>query len=145
MFFTLWTIYLTCLFGGIIVVQVLVHILVHARVLKTACVEKLEKCKWWNVNKTWPSYWGERGCIILLESNVNNIQQECLWFCCTCKCTCLLFLSHRSPVKKKNLVQNDRALTPKQRMEQRKKQKADQEAEHRKRIAARNYSEGQVS
>lgn len=49
----------------------------------------------------------------------------------------------RSPVKKKNLVQNERALTPKQRMEMRKKQKADQEAEDRKRLAARNYSEGQ--
>ena len=50
---------------------------------------------------------------------------------------------YRSPVKKKNLVQNERALTPKQRMEMRKKQKADQEAEDRKRLAARNYSEGQ--
>ena len=50
---------------------------------------------------------------------------------------------YRSPVKKKNLVQNERALTPKQRMEMRKKQKADQEAEDRKRLAARNFSEGQ--
>ena len=50
---------------------------------------------------------------------------------------------YRSPVKKKNLVQQERALTPKQRMEMRKKQKADQEAEDRKRLAARNFSEGQ--
>ena len=40
-------------------------------------------------------------------------------------------------------MQNERALTPKQRMEMRKKQKADQEAEDRKRLAARNFSEGQ--
>ena len=46
-------------------------------------------------------------------------------------------------MKKKNLVQNERALTPKQRMELRKKQRADQEAEDRKRIAAQNFSEGQ--
>ena len=65
------------------------------------------------------------------------------WMQLVCQCTHLL--SHRSPVKKRNLVQNDRALTPKQRMELRKKEKADQEAEHRKKIAARNFSEGQVS
>lgn len=46
-------------------------------------------------------------------------------------------------MKKKNLVQNEAALTPKQRMDLRKKQKADQEAEDRRRIAARNFSEGQ--
>ncbi len=40
-------------------------------------------------------------------------------------------------------MQNDRAMTPKQRMEMRKKQKADQEAEDRRRLAARNFNEGQ--
>ena len=40
-------------------------------------------------------------------------------------------------------MQNERVMTPKQRMEMRKKQKADQEAEDRKRLAVRNFSEGQ--
>ena len=58
-------------------------------------------------------------------------------------CVHNIMYNYRSPVKKKNLVQNERALTPKQRMEMRKQQKADQEAEDRKRLTARNFSEGQ--
>lgn len=51
----------------------------------------------------------------------------------------------RSPVKLKSLVQEDTssALTPRQKMELRKKQKADQEAEKRKSLAAKNLSERQ--
>ncbi len=48
----------------------------------------------------------------------------------------------RNPVKKSLLVHEDPALTPRQRVELRKKQRADKEAERIKLEAAQNYNEG---
>lgn len=48
----------------------------------------------------------------------------------------------RSPVKKKSLIKEERVLTPKQRADIRKRQRADQEAEKIKRAVVQNYNEG---
>ncbi len=48
-----------------------------------------------------------------------------------------------TPVKLKQLIPDDPKLTPRQRMEQRKKQRADEEAEKRKKAAVQNLSERQ--
>ena len=58
-----------------------------------------------------------------------------------CLFATLLACSFRSPVKKKTLIQDERVLTPKQRVDLRKKQRADQEAEKIKQAAAKNYNE----
>lgn len=49
---------------------------------------------------------------------------------------------YRSPVKKRSLIKEERLLTPRQRVDLRKRQRADQEAERIKQAAAQNYNEG---
>ena len=62
---------------------------------------------------------------------------------CICGIGSLPYLSLRTPVKMRQLKTDDSDLTPRQRMEQRKKQRADEEAEKRRRWAAQNFSERQ--
>ena len=45
-------------------------------------------------------------------------------------------------MKKKSLIKEERVLTPRQRVDLRKRQRADQEAERIKQAVAHNYNEG---
>jgi hypothetical protein len=53
-----------------------------------------------------------------------------------------LSITSRSPVKKKSLISEDRVLTPRQRMDLRKRQRAEEEAAKIKKAVERNFNEG---
>ena len=50
----------------------------------------------------------------------------------------------RSPVKKKSLISEERVLTPRQRLDLRKRQRAEAEAERIKKAVAQNFNEGRM-